>query len=297
VKVTYLGHAGLKVETDGATLLCDPWLSPEGTFQASWFQFPENSHLVTPELCAPTALVLSHEHLDHVDPWFLARVPAHVPAIIFRFPSPVLRRKILAAGERPIVEADAWQRVAVGGGGTTVFFVPEPSPMNHDVGVVIEAGGRTLLNLNDARLAPMQFREIKSRVGGTVDLFALQGAGASWYPMCYDYPDERRRELSRQKRLAKFAYMARAIRVVRPAAVLPFAGPPCFLDPELRANNDEMEGGIFPDQQQAADWLLQRGITNVPVLLPGDAWDVDAARKVADPTWSGFSFADRRRYI
>ena len=93
MRVTFLGHAGLKIETDGATLLCDPWLSPEGAFQASWFQFPENSHLVTPALSDPTALVISHEHLDHVDPWFLSRVPAHVPVVIFQFPSPVLRRK------------------------------------------------------------------------------------------------------------------------------------------------------------------------------------------------------------
>ena len=296
MRVTFTGHAGLKVETDGATLLCDPWLSPEGAFQASWFQFPENSHLVTPELCEPTALVISHEHLDHVDSWFLSRVPAHVPAVIFKFPSDVLRRKILAGGPRPIIEAEAWQRVTLGPA-TTAFFVPEPSPMNHDVGVVIEADGQTLLNLNDARLAPMQFREIKARVGGTVDLFALQGAGASWYPMCYEYSDERRRELSRQKRLAKFAYMARAIKVVKPLAVLPFAGPPCFLDSELRENNSEMEGGIFPDQQQAADWLIQRGIANVPVLLPGDAWDVGAKRKDGDPRWSDFSFGDRWRYI
>jgi UDP-MurNAc hydroxylase len=296
VRVTFLGHAGLKIETDGATLLCDPWLSPEGAFQASWFQFPENSHLVTPELFEPTALVISHEHLDHVDPWFLVRVPAHVPVIIFRFPSPVLRRKILAGGERPIIEADAWERIEVGEG-TTVFFVPEPSPMNHDVGVVIEADGQTLLNLNDARLAPIQFREIMGRVGGTIDLFALQGAGASWYPMCYDYPDERQRELSRQKRLAKFAYMTRAIKVIEPRAVLPFAGPPCFLDPELQSNNSEMERGIFPDQQQVATWLTRRGIVNVPVLLPGDAWDVGAMRKDGDVRWSDFSFGDRWRSI
>ena len=32
MKVTALGHAGLKVETGQAMLLCDPWFSPEGCF-------------------------------------------------------------------------------------------------------------------------------------------------------------------------------------------------------------------------------------------------------------------------
>jgi UDP-MurNAc hydroxylase len=296
MKVTYLGHAGLKVETARATVLCDPWMSPEGTFEASWFPFPDNSHLMVPTLCTPTALVISHEHLDHVDPWFLARVPSHVPAIILRYPSPVLRRKILAGGDRPIIEADAWEPVEIADG-VTVFFVPEPSPMNHDTGIVIQADGQTLLNLNDARLAPMQFREIRARVGGTIDLFALQGAGASWYPMCYDYPPERHAVLSRQKRFAKFGYMARAIRAVQPRTVLPFAGPPCFLDPELFCHNAQMEAGIFPDQQQVADWLAQRGISNAVVLLPGDGWDVDARTKDSDPVWHDFSFADRWPYL
>ncbi|HEU4642632.1 MAG TPA: MBL fold metallo-hydrolase [Gemmatimonadaceae bacterium] len=296
MKITYLGHAGLEVQTARATVLCDPWLSPEGTFQASWFQFPDNSHLVTPELRRPTAVVVSHEHLDHVDPWFLAQVPSTIPIIIHRFPSPVLRRKLQAAGPRPIIELPAWEPLEIADG-TSVFFVPEESPMNHDVAIVIQADGQTLLNMNDARLAPMQMREIRTKAGGTVDVFALQGAGASWYPMCYEYPPEKRATLSRQKRLAKFGYMVRAIRAVKPTTVIPFAGPPCFLDPELAPLNAELTAGIFPDQQQVVDWLATRAVTNTVVMLPGDAWDAEARVKDADPAWEGFSFADRASYI
>ncbi len=48
LRVTHLGHAGLKIETSGTTILVDPWFSPEGAFQASWFQYPDNAHLITP---------------------------------------------------------------------------------------------------------------------------------------------------------------------------------------------------------------------------------------------------------
>ena len=99
MKVTALGHAGLKAETSKATLLMDPWFSPEGAFQASWFQFPDNSHLLSPELLSPTAIAVSHEHLDHIDPWFLSKVPATVPVIIPRYPSPVLKQKIMKPAE------------------------------------------------------------------------------------------------------------------------------------------------------------------------------------------------------
>src|SRR5262249_54910074 len=168
--VTSLGHAGLEVRTRAATLLVDPWLSPEGAFDASWFQLPENAHCFTPERLTPTAIVISHEHLDHLDPWFLARVDPAVPAIVPRYPSPVLRRKILNARTRPSVELDPWQRWEAAPG-TSVFFVPEASPMNHDAAVVIEGDGRVLLDLNDARLFPVQLRAIRQAVGGRVDAF------------------------------------------------------------------------------------------------------------------------------
>jgi UDP-MurNAc hydroxylase len=295
MRVTALGHAGLKVETGKATLLLDPWFSPEGAFQASWFQFPDNSHLLNASLFQPTAIAISHEHLDHVDPWFLSHVPSHVPVIIPHYPSPILKQKILRGGPREIIEAAQWERIEIADG-TTVFFVSEP-PMNHDSAIIVEADGHVLLDLNDARLFPVQFRDIRQTVGGTVDMFAFQGAGASWYPMCYRYSPEHALETSRQKRRAKFAYCFRSMRVLEPVVGVPFAGPPAFLDPALFRHNAEMEEGIFPDQRQVADWLESRGVADVPVLLPGDAWDVEARVKDSDPRWDGFSFEERFDYL
>ncbi|MGF1938669.1 MAG: Rieske 2Fe-2S domain-containing protein [Nostoc sp. ChiQUE02] len=296
MKITSLGHAGLKVETKSSTVLVDPWLSPEGAFLASWFQYPDNQHLMTSALLQPTAIALSHEHLDHVDPWFLAQVPKQVPIIIPRYPSPVLRRKIASAGLKAIIELPEWESIHLGQE-TSLFFVSEESPMNHDSAVVIVGDGETLLNLNDARLTIAQLRNISTKVGGGIDVLALQGAGASWYPICYEYPEERKRELSHSKRMAKFSYLERAIASVKPVNIIPFAGPPCFLDPELAWVNDEMEAGIFPDQQQVVDWLSNKEIKNGLVLLPGDAFNVSDQLKEADPMWADFSFSDRQSYL
>jgi UDP-MurNAc hydroxylase len=296
LNVTYLGHAGLKVEIAGTTVLMDPWLSPEGAFQASWFQYPDNSHLITPSLFEPTAIIISHEHLDHLDPWFLARVPSHVPVIIPRYPSPVLREKILSARYREIIEVPVWERIDLFGKGT-VFFVQEESPSNHDTAIVVQADGQTLVDMNDALLSPVQLREVRAWAGQRIDLLCLQAAGASWYPICYEYADVRREELSRKKRLAKLAYVARIIKVAEPVVAAPFAGPPCFLDPELFRYNAEMETGIFPDQQQVVDWLTKRGITNALVFMPGDKWDLAAHTRAADPLWDDFSFPDRCSYL
>lgn len=294
--VTALGHAGLRVRAGESDLLIDPWFSPEGAFLGSWFQFPDNSHVVSEELFAPTALVLSHEHLDHTDPWFLRQVHSDVPVIVPKYPSPVLRRKVLEGGPRQIIELDPWREMRLADG-TEVFVVSEESPMNHDSAIVVSSAAGTLLNLNDARLSPTQLRAIVERLDGRVDVLALQGAGASWYPMCYRYSESRKAEVSRQKREAKFSYMLRVIRAVKPAVVVPFAGPPCFLDDDLQPFNAEMDGGIFPDQQEVQEFLRSKKVENTVLLLPGDDWDTATREHRRDEQWTDFSFSDRAAYI
>jgi UDP-MurNAc hydroxylase len=295
--VTALGHAGLKVRTSTATILMDPWFSPEGAFQASWFPFPDNNHLLDdPSLYEPSAIAISHEHLDHVDPWFLARVPQHVPVIIPRYPSPALRDKIALGGTREVIELDQWESYEIAPG-TRILFVSEP-PMNHDSAMVLTADGHSLLNVNDARLFPIQLREIRQEVGGRIDVFTFQGAGASWFPMCYGYPEQRSKQLSRQKRFAKLAYCLKSMGIVEPVVGIPMAGPPAFLDESLFHHNREMEGdGIFPDQGQVVNWLRSRQIGNAELLLPGDSWDARVRTRAPDPHWMGFSFDDRWEYL
>ena len=41
MKLTFLGHAGVLIETEQGSILCDPWFHP--AFFASWVPFPDNS--------------------------------------------------------------------------------------------------------------------------------------------------------------------------------------------------------------------------------------------------------------
>lgn len=294
--ITGLGHAGLKIEAAGNVILVDPWFAPEGAFQASWFPFPDNIGLLADAaIASPDAVIISHEHLDHLDVWFLNQLPIEVPIFIPRYPSRALRNKLAAAGDRRIVEIPEWKQVEVVPS-IFLFFVCE-SPMNHDSAIIVQSGGNTLLNINDARLFPVQLREICLKVGGNVDVLSFQGAGASWFPICYEYPPERRRELSAKKRRAKLNYCFRIMQTVKPSVGIPFAGPPVFLDPVLTRHNSEMEGGIFPDQQQVVDWLIARGIANTVLLLPGDVWDVRSGKRAPNLSWKGFRFEERSEYL
>ena len=108
MRVTALGHAGLKIEVDGAMLLCDPWFNPEGAFQASWFQYPRTRHFSHVSCSGLRRFLISHEHMDHVDPWFLARLPPEVPVVIPAIRPHSLLRKVLSGGPRQVIELEAW---------------------------------------------------------------------------------------------------------------------------------------------------------------------------------------------
>ncbi len=304
VVVTSLGHAGVRIDAPGVRLLADPWVSPGGAFLGSWFPFPDNAHLPPPLLREVDVVVVSHEHLDHLDLEFLAGLPPQVPVVVPRYPSTIMQRRLRAAGRAQVVILDAWQRYPLGDGDDWLTVIPEQCPMSHDAAVLFSVAGRAVLHANDARISLSQVRRAMDEVGGPIDLMGVQMSGASWHPVCYEYDAEDQARISAAKRTGKFKAVTRLTRSVRPRLVMPYAGPPCFLDPDLFEHNGGLHGpGIFPDQSEAMAWLHdhlpeQTGV----VLLPGDRVVLaEEPRVLRDPEWASFTLADtttrRRAYL
>ena len=69
----FIGHAGFMYSTSNEILLMDPWMSKNGAFDSSWYQFPSNHSLgdeIRQEVESTTKEVyiyISHEHKDHFD--------------------------------------------------------------------------------------------------------------------------------------------------------------------------------------------------------------------------------------
>ena len=80
MQITSLGHAGFMVELEKSVVIMDPWLSPFGAFDSSWFQYPRNHHMLS-EVQDRLAvrdkefyLYISHEHKDHFDEFTLNNI-------------------------------------------------------------------------------------------------------------------------------------------------------------------------------------------------------------------------------
>ncbi len=299
VRITYLGHAGLRVDGAGLRLVMDPWLSRRGAFQAAWFQYPANSHLDHAAILDCDYVTVSHEHLDHMDLAALTSLPPTTTVLIPAYPSPNFASRLARAGVANVIEVPAWQRFPLGGGGDWVTFIPEQSPMCHDSAVLVRAGGAGILHCNDARLTVGQARRAAHECGGRLDVMAMQMASATWHPICYEYPAERMAEICAAKREGKFQAVAQLVRMVRPGIAVPFAGPMCFLDPELQRHNRWLRPpGLFPDLAQAAAFLRDRlPRQRVGLWLPGDSYDPLAGQHQADPAWSGFDFGSAEEYL
>src|SRR6266508_2270560 len=207
--LTSLGHAGWRIDTEDVRLLMDPWLSRQGAFQAAWHQFPDSSHLDDPRVLDCDWVTVSHEHLDHMDLGVLTRLPERARVLIPEYPSPVFRNRLAAAGVTRVVELPAWQRFELSTKGDWLTFIIEQSPMCNDSGVLVCAGGASVLHCNDARLTVAQARRAATLAGGRLDVVGVQMSGASWHPVCYEYPEEVRRRLSAEKREGKFKAVTR----------------------------------------------------------------------------------------
>src|SRR5256886_17659028 len=70
LQITFLGQAGLYIETRHGSVLCDPWFNP--AYFGSWFPFPANDGIDPKAIGSPDYLYVSHLHHDHIDPEFLA---------------------------------------------------------------------------------------------------------------------------------------------------------------------------------------------------------------------------------
>jgi UDP-MurNAc hydroxylase len=269
MRATSIGHAGILIETKYGSITCDPWFDP--AFFASWFVFPRNDQL-SPELLSRIEnadyLYISHLHGDHLDDsWLATHMSRNTTVLIPGFPTRELERHMRALGFNNIIRTVDREELNLGG--MTVAIHVETSITDGpggDSSLMVSDGQTRLFNQNDCRTTDLD----ALRRHGPVDLHWLQYSGAIWYPMVYEETPERMRELIDAKVESQFTRSLKYVDEINAKAVVPSAGPPCFLDPELFQFNmitgDELS--IFPDQMSFLSKLTAAGRHGL-LAIPG----------------------------
>lgn len=267
MQIRFLGHAGFEVTSpSGTRLLMDPWLSGEGAFLRSWFPFPENSFLANDVIAGldpeRDTLYVSHHHRDHLDPVFLQRLPSDLRVVIPRFVRRHLRRELESLGFRRVEEIEHGEGRKIGDLYLRLFL--DESFVVEDSAILVSSPSASFLNMNDCRANDRLTREDV----GAVDVLSMQFSGASWYPSVYDHPPDERARRVEAKNRTKFQNVLEFLMRIGPRFYLPAAGPPCFLDPALRALN-RGDPSAFPRDESFLPEVERVGIAT-SALLPGD---------------------------
>lgn len=286
MRVTVLGHAGLLLETAGGRILCDPWTSP--AYFGSWYPFPDNADLDWDSIGDVDYLYISHLHRDHFDPDLLRRhVRTAATVLLPDYPTDELADALRELGWRSQLLLPHARPVDLGGVSVLLLALTAPSdgPLGDSALTVWDRSGR-VFNQNDAR--PDDLSPVTGL--GAVDLHFLQFSGAIWWPWVYRLPVAAKRSFGARKRHAGMDRALHYVAAVGARAVVPSAGPPCFLDPSQFALNDlhDTPWNTFPDARTFLAHLAANGHPEGVLALPGSVFEVSDGRHtvhhpVADP--------------
>ena len=267
MQITFLGQAGLFVETRYGSILCDPWFNP--AFFASWVPFPSNEGIDREMIGHPDYLYVSHLHHDHFDPRFLAeRVSKEATVLLPDYPLDHLEKELRALGFSKFVHTKNGELVQVNGLRVAILALVAPTdgPIG-DSALMLDDGETRVFNQNDSH--PMDLDALQTL--GPFDAHFLQFSGAIWYPMVYDFPRRMKEALGHKKRINQQARAFQYAEQIGAAHVFPSAGPPCYLDDDLFSLNDldRDPTNIFCDQTVFIEYMREHGNDKGRLVVPG----------------------------
>lgn len=104
MRITYVGHATVLIDMDGVRVLTDPIL------RGRVAHLRRRGRVSADVLRGIDSVLISHAHMDHLDPPSLSRLGREMPTIVPRGAGPLLRRK----GFQRVIEIDEGADVRIG---------------------------------------------------------------------------------------------------------------------------------------------------------------------------------------
>ena len=229
MKVTFIGHAAILIETRGLAILSDPWWG-HPCFAAQWWNFPQAVGQLA-EGRKLDYIYISHGHHDHLHPGTLAKLDRTAKVLV-----------AAGSGLAPAIVKCGFEAIEIGadeerdlGHGVRCRIMPTHWD---DSLMMLSDGEEVCANLNDAlhaAPAPVQERFIARlrRLYPAID-YAFCGYGvASHFPNCYRIPGKDREATAANRQRYFNDQWAGLMARLAPRFALPFAADVVFLDDEL----------------------------------------------------------------
>ena len=204
VKVTYLGHACILIETNGLSILTDPVLSykyPDCSDRLTFSDLPEKIDYV----------LITHTHQDHLMFETLLQIRHKIENVVVARNSggslqdPSLKLNLKHTGFNNVIELDPMDSISIPDGSLTALpFIGEHSDLDihSKTGHLIHLKGHSLLCAADScNISPEMYQHIHQALGNIEVLFLgmeCEGAPLSWlYGPLLTKPVNRKMDFSR----------------------------------------------------------------------------------------------------
>lgn len=299
MKISKYGSATVKIEVEGTTVLCDPWLI-DGVYYGSWHNYPPVD-LSKYDLKKIDYIYVSHVHPDHFDPRTMDLLDRNTPVLIHQYHQKFLKANIERLGFTVIELENGVPFELSSGCEITIFAADNCDPsicgrmfgcvtpdvkgsMQLDSLCVIKTERFTMVNTNDCPygIAETTLKQVKECFP-TVD-FALVGySSASLFPHCMmEYTKD---EMERGKKKAKLAGLISGLEILRtlqPRFYMPFAGT--YIPGGYAAR--KYQNMPIVELQEAAEFFGSddaiKTIGSVPVLLNyAETFDLDSEKQTS----------------
>ena len=235
MRIEYLCHSCLYIETEETSLVIDPWIKG-GAYLNQWQLFPKPVN--TAMLDDVKNIVFSHGHEDHLHPESMQELPKEA-TIYFPFQwRKGVKEYLKEMSFNKVVEGVSFKKYSLSKDTSITFlgFALESV-------IVIEHKGKVIVNINDAlnshheNVVKMFLAEIKKR-WTDIDYLFSGWSGAGYFPNTVHYKDKDDVEVAKIREQYFANNFCKSIQYLQPDVAIPFAPGFVLLADDKRWIND-----------------------------------------------------------
>lgn len=305
MKIEYLTHASVLIESGGVRLVTDPWLVGPSWGGNLW-HFP-------PPICAPEQLpkldyiYFSHAHDDHFHPESVARLSAEnkeACVLIPGFAGAWFEKLLRDHGFRNIRILAHDETIELTSDTSLQMFLNDKGDI--DSSIMIREAEYTAFFQTDNLMS----LEEAARIGAynDIDIAFVMAVQTGIFPAFYDFPPDKMKQMARAKAEHSLDYCTQVVERLSAKIIVPYAGDICYLG-ELYFAND-----LHRINRDIVTAHLKRTLPKVRVepMMPGDIFESVGNRfthgaSVSSPSLDGYAAtmadavadveADERKYM
>ena len=263
MRVTFIAHASILVQSNGVSVLSDPWWKGP-CYGAQWWLYPE-PYLAAIENEKIDYIYISHGHHDHFHPTTLKQFSRDIRVLIPKESD--LRTAIRALGFQ-VIEVNGEKEHHLSDS-ITCRILPT---VGGDSLMAISDGTETCLNLNDSLHASStvvqgKFVDLLRNFYRRLDYVFCGYGTASHFPNCYVIPGKDKVETARMRQSHFNQSWAEVIQRLAPRFAFPFAADVVLLEEDLFWSNEAIHNGERPTE--VCKRLYPGSATVVADIAPG----------------------------